>query len=443
MDGPDNAVAVRSVADVTGDGRDEVLVGVDESGVDNVFLLDGASSGAATQVWAVETTGGVSGGSPYGDACLSPISDTDGNGAPEILVGTAWGGRTAYSFDADAGAERWRFDTYQNPPDSGWVYSLTQLDDTTGDGVPEVAFVAGSDADSVYAVDGGSSGAAALLWRYQAADGAVWIADLGDVDGDGAHDPVVAVGDLGRAVVALDGDPPTATGVPLWTYPTGTSSVWAVGTIPDLTGDGRSEALAAIWTIAGSAIRALDGATGALVWASTEVFDYGMLVDLLPDVTGDGDPEVVVSTWENAAQVLDGATGERLWKRVVGTENGGDVWSSRAIPDLNGDGRADVLAGSFDGYVYAFSGVNGYPFWSYDTANRIYSVAPLGDLDGDGIAEAGAATQDTTSQRVLYVFSGDAGTTLPLFADDFENGEPVGWAAIEGGLSPRRPGSSG
>ncbi len=432
MDGPDNAVAVRPIADVTGDGKDEVLVGIDESGVDNVFLLDGASANAATVVWSFTTVGGVSGGAPYGDQCLVPVGDSNGNGAEEFLLGTAWGGRTAYAIDAAAGAELWNYDTYDFPPESGWVYSLTRLSDTTDDGVAEVAFVAGSFSDSVYAVDGASSGPATLLWRYQAADAAVSVRNLGDVDGDGAADALVAVGDLAHVVVALDGDPPTSAGAELWSYPTGSASAYAVAVLPDVSGDGVAEALAVLWTVDGSAIRALDGATGTLLWQSTTVPEYGMMVDVLHDVTGDDESEVIVSSWENAVQVLDGATGARVWKRTVGSLQGGDVWTARAIRDLNGDGADDVLAGSFDEHVYALSGLNGYPFWSYDTGNRVYSVHALGDLNGDGIQEVGVATQDTSSQRVLYVLDGDGGLELPLFADDFENGAAVGWSQIVG-----------
>ena len=429
MTGPDNAVAVRPVADANGDGVDEVLVGIDESNVPNVFLLDGTSTGTATPLWSFMTAGGVSNGSPYGDQCLVPSSDSDGNGQQNFLLGTAWGGRSAYAHDSLAGAELWRFDTYLNPPESGWVYALAEMSDTTGDAVPEVAFGAGSFSDSVYMVDGASSGAASLLWRYQAADGVVSVANLGDADGDGDDDVVAAVGDSGYAVVALDGSPPTAAGATLWTYPTGSRSVWAVGVLPDVTGDDRSEALAAIWAIDGSAVRCLNGATGALVWQSTTVTDYAMLVDALPDVTGDGKADVVVSSWENAVQVLDGATGAQVWKRGVGTLNGGDVWSARATGDLNGDGFADVAAVSFDGYAYAFSGLNGWRFWAHPTGNRGYSVHGLGDLNGDAVPEVGAATQDTTSSTVLWVLDGDAGLLLPFFADDFENGAPVGWSS--------------
>lgn len=43
--GANNAVAVRALPDVSGDGKAEILVGIEESGVPNVFCLDGASAG--------------------------------------------------------------------------------------------------------------------------------------------------------------------------------------------------------------------------------------------------------------------------------------------------------------------------------------------------------------------------------------------------------------
>jgi len=431
----DNHVdVVRPFPDVTGDGRDEILFGLRESNVPNVFLLDGASSGAATVVWSFMTTGGASNGYLYGDQCLVPSSDSDGNGKANFLMGTAGGGRVAYAIDGLAHAELWRFDTYALP-ESGWVYSLAEMSDTTDDGVPEVAFGVGSFTDTLYVVDGASSGTATVVWSWGAPDAVVSVRNLGDVDGDGADDVLAAVGDDGELVVALDGDPPSPAGVPLWTYPTGGPSVFRVGVLPDVTGDGVAEALVALWTLDGSAVRCLEGPFGRPGWSSTTVDEYAMAVEPLADVTGDGRADVIVGSWENAVQVLDGATGERVWKRQVGTTNGGDVWTVDAIGDLNGDGHEDVVAGSFDTYVYALSGVNGYPFWAYSTGRRLYDVAAVGDLDDDGIPEVAASTQNLigTSVPVVFVLDGDAGLTLPLFADDFENGEPVGWAEILGG----------
>ena len=75
--GADNAECVRGIQDVNGDGRDEIVVGVGVSGQDNVFCLDGASSGAASVVWSLQTTDGASGGYVYGDQSIVPVSDTE------------------------------------------------------------------------------------------------------------------------------------------------------------------------------------------------------------------------------------------------------------------------------------------------------------------------------------------------------------------------------
>lgn len=412
MDGPDNAPCVRGFGDVTGDGVPEVLVGIDESGTDNVFCLDGTSSGAATVAWAVETQDGVSGGSPYGDLCLTVASDSDGNGAPNVLLGTAWGGRTAYGLDGQAGATLWKFDTYL-ASDSGWVYSVCEVSDVTGDGVPECAFGTGSNADAVYLVDGAAApGQAAVIWRYDAPDAVYAVHNIGDVNGDGDDDVVAAVGDNGDVLVCLSGGTTNPAGDVLWTYAPG-AGVSTCAVIPDVTGDGIDDALAGLWTLGGTAVRCVDGTDGSVVWTSKGVPQFVQLLTLLEDVTGDGTSEVIVGSWENAAIVLDGGDGSLVWKTTVGTTNGGDVWTARAIDDVNGDGRQDVAAGSFDTFVYAMDGDSGEIFWAFGTGNRIYSVDGVGDLNGDGRPEVAAGTQDTSNSRVFHLLEGDAGIPFP------------------------------
>jgi hypothetical protein len=213
LSAPDNAPVVRQLPDVNSDGRPEILVGIDESGVDNVFCVDGASSGAATAVWSLETMGGLSGGNPYGDLSIEAYPDGDGNGSPDLLVGTAWGGRTAFGIDGLDGTIHWQFDTYLTA-NSGWVYAVDRLGDINSDSVPDAVFGVGSMSDSVYAVDGKNvAGAqAGVLWRYAAPDGVGSVRNIGDVDGDGFDDVIAGVLDNGLRMVCLTGKPPGAVG---------------------------------------------------------------------------------------------------------------------------------------------------------------------------------------------------------------------------------------
>ncbi|HPA81945.1 MAG TPA: PQQ-binding-like beta-propeller repeat protein [Thermoanaerobaculales bacterium] len=417
MRATDHIRCVRAIADVTGDGRDEVIVGVDESQADNIFCLDGASSDEATVVWAQHPISGASNGSPYHESIV-PVSDPDGNGYQNLLVGTVWGGRSAHNLDGFAGDILWTFDTYLEP-ESGWVYSLAELNDITGDGVPEVAFGAGSYNDTIYLVDGASSlpGQATVIWQRQMLDAVVSVQNLGDVDGDGDHDVLLAVGDSGYKVVCMSGGSTNPSGTILWEYPTGSRSAYAVGVLPDITGDGINEALAVLWATGGSSIRCLNGATGSLVWSSTQVSDYGMMVDVLEDVTGDGHDEVIVASWENAVIVLNGLTGGQVWKTPVGTLNGGDVWYVHSIDDLNADGLQDVVAGSFDTYAYAMSGADGTVLWSFPTGNRVYSIYPVGDLNADGTPEVAVGNQNLSGSllEVVHVLDGSDIPGVPDF----------------------------
>ena len=426
----DNARSLVGVNDVNGDGAREVVVGFEFSQFPNVYCLDGASLGSASVVWSYQTVTGASGGYIYGDQAIVQASDADGNGHENLLVGTAGGGRTAHSLDTLDGSLHWKFDTYLEP-NAGWVYSLAELNDVTGDGVPDVAFGAGSYNDTLYVVDGASSGGltsqATAVWSSYVSDAVYSVRDLGDVNGDGTHDVLAAVGDNVDVLYCYSGGSSPPTGDVLWSYAPGVS-LYACGVLPDVTGDGVNEALAVLWTTGGGAVRCRNGASGADVWTSTAVGDYGMMVDTLEDVTGDGKAEVIVSSWENAVIVLSGADGSQVWKTTVGTLNGGDVWTARAIDDLDGDGLQDVIAGSFDTYVYAMSGVNGAILWRFATGNRVYTVMPVGDLNHDGRSEVGVGTQETVDfSQVVFVLWGEP----PPFADDFETGDTSAWSVTE------------
>lgn len=422
FNGGDNAECVRSIPDVNGNGTDDVIVGFGMLQSDqNLYCINGGSSGSGSVVWKIETTGGASGGYFWGDQCLSISRDVNGDGFCEVLAGTAGGGRTANLFDGDSGDLIWQLDTYKEFA-SGWIYSIREIDSLNGDEIPEVIFGCGSDNNSIYCVDGSSIGTSPrVLWSCVAPDVIYSVAPIQDVDGDGFCDVLAGGGDSDDRIYCLTG----GMGIAIWAYRTG-GTVWCVESMADVNGDGHDDAIAAVWNPSGAVI-CLDGLDGSPIWSNTTIGKNGMKVVPIPDINGDAKEDVVVGSWLNAIICLSGADGTELWRTFTGTDNGGDVWSVAKVADLNADGMYDIAAASFDGKVYCLSGAEGSVFWAYNTGNRVFSVDRVGDLNGDGREEVIAGTQDTVSQRVVYCIEGDSGIPVlskPVIKIDKNIGGP-------------------
>lgn len=410
LQAPDNSECVRGVGDVTGDGIPDAVSGHSILGSgDNFYAISGASSGAASVAWQQETVGGLSGGYFWGDECISRSSDFTGDGFSEVLVGLAGGGRTANCFDGNDGSLVWQFSTYSEP-DSGWVYSIREMPDITGDSVPEVIFGCGSFNDSVYCIDGASTGTSPnVLWAFTALDAVFTVDWVPDVSGDGLPDVVAGTGDNDGRIYCLRSD----TGVPIWIYDPG-GSVLSMETVADVSGDGKRDIVASTWNSSKTVVCVASN-NGGEVW-TRGLGTFGQKVAPLADVSGDGADEVLVGSLNNSILCLDGATGATRWTRATGTLNGGDVWTLAAMPDVNGDDFEDVVAGSFDGYAYCVDGTDGSVIWDQNTGNRVFTVSWMGDTNGDGKPEALVGTQDTTNNTLVYGIEGDSGLVPPYVA---------------------------
>ncbi len=403
---------LRPLGDVNGDGVVDAVMTIYDAGYpfDDLMCISGASQGTPTFIWSVDSQQGISGGGGYGAECLATSPDLNGDGLPEVLYGTAWGGRTFYARSGANGDSLWFLNTYNVPP-SGWIYQVAPFVDITGDGTPEALCAAGRDASKVFCVDGASSGPALVVWSFQAPDGFMSVASLGDVNGDGVPDVIAGNGSNYEddRVFCLSGALVSPSRL-IWAVHTG-GVVRSVASMPDLTGDGVPEALA------GSSngwVRCLSGVNGAVVWQRNVGYSV-MKVALLGDQNGDGVPEVLVGWWRNAILCLDGLRGETRWSTPTGTTNGGDVWTVAAIDDLDGDGLQDVVAGSFDTKVYVVRGSDGGVLGTFPTNRRLYFVGSMPDVDGDGLPEILAGTQGLYGSYASgYCLSGGAFAPLRI-----------------------------
>jgi outer membrane protein assembly factor BamB len=400
--GIENVVCVSKFVDVDGDAQPDVLMESYDSGApvaDHFFCIKGNSPGYGTVLWSCRPVGGASSGGGYGDQCVSYIEDINGDGHMDALLGTAWGGRTAYAINGMTGATIWSYDTYAHLP-SGWIYSICPITDLTGDGTDDVLFCAGSDADAAYCVNGTNGN---LIWKFQADDAVMSICQIEDMNNDGYADAVIAGGDNEHRLICLSGH---STGTPgiIWQF-TSTAGFWDVSVIQDVNGDGYDDVVAGGYS--SYTVYCRNGRTGAHIWSyyvgSGEVV---MRVEPIADIDDDGIQDVLVASWKNAIICLSGVDGSLICSYTVGTTNGGDVWTVDPIDDVNGDGYPEALGGSFDYYVYCVDVKACSLLWKYYTGNRLYTVRGLPDVNGDNVPDALAGTQMLTTGGKAYCISG-------------------------------------
>ena len=403
--GIENVVCVSEFVDVDGDAHPDVLMESYDSGApaqNHFFCIKGNSPGYGTVLWSCRPLGGPSNSGGYGDQCVSYIEDVNGDGFPDVLLGTAWGSRTAFAINGMNGNTIWSYDTYVHTP-SGWVYSICPITDLTGDGIDDVLFCAGSDADAAYCVNGTNG---SLIWKFQADDAVMSVAQIEDINSDGYSDAVIAGGDNEHRLLCLSGH---STGSPsiLWQFGS-TAGFQDVSIIQDVNGDGRDDVLAGGWAYT---VYCRNGRNGAHIWSyyvgSAEVV---MRVEPIADIDDDGIQDVLVGSWKNAIICLSGADGSLICNYTVGTLNGGDVWTVDPIDDVTGDGYPEALGGSFDYNVYCVDVKACILLWSYDTGNRLYTVRGLPDVSGDYAPDALAGTQMPTGGGggIAYCLSGGA-----------------------------------
>jgi outer membrane protein assembly factor BamB len=402
---------ITTVPDIDGDGGPDVVFegyGNGPSGVDHVFAIRGRSSGTGQVLWSARPVGGASSGGGDGDNCLRLGPDVNADGFPDLLLGTAWGGRTAYTLNGLTGSTIWGFDTYvrtpPSPPSSGWVYAMDNLGtDVTGDGVPEILFCCGSFNDHCYCVNGATG---ALVWAYYGQDAFFDVRSCQDINNDGIRDVVACLGDnaVQQQVIALSG----ATGTRLWSSPTIGNALWNLAFIDDITGDGIREIVPSTWR---ATLYCLNGASGAVAWSVPT--SAQQRVAALDDVNGDGVKDIAVGfNTTSACRVFSGANGAVLWNYPTSDW----TWALDRIDDSTGDGINDVVVGDFDGKVYLLDGVTGNLVWNWTnpTADKIMTIRGVPDLSGNGTPDVVAGTQLLASPQTggdVYALEGREGST--------------------------------
>lgn len=271
------------------------------------------------------------------------------------------------------------------------------------------------------------------------------VSGLGDVNLDGAPD--YAVGANGSSSVSVYSG---ATGTLL--YLTRGDSYFGTSIAPlgDLDGDGRAEFVVGAPNTQGRfnppgyvrVCSGLDGAEIRRITGASAVERFGDKIANVGDVTGDGKSDFAVGApgvtgvTAGSCRVFSGADGTEVFALgQFGQSPGGNLgYSIAALGDVNGDGKPDFAVGApasdpkrqgglHIGEVSVVNGADGIVIRRHagkKTGERFgHSLAPAGDQDGDGVTDLliGATGAKTVGEVSLW--SGKTGrkiTSLKGFA---------------------------
>lgn len=424
-------------------------------------LISGQGRGQQTLFEFTGATSGAELGISVGGA-----GDVDGDGRPDFLIASPelGNGRVQVHSGFDGSV----LHTFDGPTNDDFGFSVAGAGDVNGDGY----------ADVFVGTPWASFGLARAL---SGLDGSVlhdfsgithnghfgWCVDgAGDVDNDGYADLIVgapnenltpAFTDNGQVFVFSGAD-----GTVLHTFfgdSIGDTMGTAVAGAGDVNQDGYADLIVGVvrddpnGLDSGSA-KVYSGFDGALLYTfeGEAPFDFfGNSVAAAGDVNMDGFADVVVGAERGDGVVPDSGVayvysgfGGGLLLTLQGTQTGGRFGADVASAgDLDGDGRSDVLVGAPDegpggnraGRVRAFSGADGTVIhtWFGNQSDEFlgYSVAGIGDIDGNGVPEvlAGAWGYDAPGiQGRARVYAGGPVTQASRV--------PVGFGCGAFGVTP-------
>jgi hypothetical protein len=421
------AGAYVTTGDTNGDGRAEIIDGLDTGCCTTLSVLDGISGNQLGNFF------------PYGNQSQAGVrvasGDLNGDGSAD-LIAVPIGSTQISAFRLSGGAPFRTIDAFGGEVTGPVSIAAGNL---IGDGRAEIVAAAPTYSGAeVKVFDPATGNADTVLYPYGGGSVSALSVAVADVNGDGKRDIVLsAETPSGTAVKVVDMD-----GVQLDGFYVLDPSVVPGASIAagDLDGDGKAEIVVgggptnspwppvangpdqrvAVYEADGTEVHEFDAYPG--------LFQGGVRVGLA-DVRGDGRPEMITAPGPGTEPELEIWSQQWLPGLDRGTRLGhflsfdasfrGGV--SVATGDVNGDKRAEIVAGSGPGKPAAVRVFDGegrllYSFAPFGAYNGGVSVG-AGDLDADGRAEVVVGTLEAPARiRVFDGTSGEGPTIAPFAA---------------------------
>lgn len=374
------------IADLDGDGKQEIIVGSGIYDDDGYKIYIFHSDGSYMDGWPISLEEGVW-GSPA-------VGDLDDDGDLEIVVGDIV--KYIYVWHHDG--------TLMNgwPKPVGYLIDSPTLYDINGDGDLEI--IIGS-------IEGSPDCATVSIWHHDGTTFDGWpqmITDysystiefsspaVGDIDADGDVEIIVGIKGVidennGGYIYAWHHNGQLVNG---WPVSTGLGlGVRASPALGDLDGNGDLEIIVAgcgnIWALHHD---------GSNVNGWPKKINYQIREQSLADIDQDGELEVLsgsmqnelVYVWNDDGTLLDG------WPQKVNDS----VVGSPSVGDISGDEHLEVIVSADKLYAWYYNGtiVPGFPLETI--SGQPYSTPCLGDIDADGDVEIIVGSND----KNLYVW---------------------------------------
>jgi hypothetical protein len=397
---PVNPRAILPIPDINGDGINEVVF---SNRAGNIYCLNGNSSGNADLIWSISL------GTVEYPKAIALLDDINGDGVQDFVAGTAWEDRAVTAISSRTGEIIWRYNTNQYGG-GGWVYMVDVKYDYNNNGYRDVLAATGKDTNGngprrVFLLNGKTG---EVIWSTFLGEAAFSVLAVEDFTGDGIPDVVAgATSTNGRGrVLGING----ATGAIIWQtqVPSGTS-VWALEQLGDITGNGIRDIIAGSYNGNGG-YYFINATNGDIVFTNT--LGTSLILDFwnAGDLNNDGvDDFIPAYTSVNNAVAICGQTGQLIWSTPVADQ----PWSIAPLGDINGDGINDVAVGTLyqQNRVYWLCGATGTVLEEVSLPAAIDVLRAMPDITGDASMEVIAGTRN----GVITTLSGGTAVTPQPF----------------------------